>query len=743
MAGGAAGQALTIDLLNDLDIASDLRKLIAEGKEAAFHIGQAIAQFAEQPVSNAIGKSAPLQFNGSPNWTAGPVSFSLIAGAKCIVRIDRRGESLPVALKIADPDPSHTTDVQLAPQSGTYVNIEFDVNITGNIAATGTACGLAIAAKASGSESVTLSFCQPVPPTDTILDALKKAFAAIVFPTSPDCMTRMAAGSSVKMNVNGTLKWEVDADYGLGDYEISGQSIPEVEAGIAKLTGAGLNVTPPSASLKVGATATAKYAHTDGFGIVITKSTNTSAQLYLVRSSCDEQDASLGVSAGVTVYNVSASVDPAKLQSVVQSVTKNASVAAKVAPLAAAKGNQLLTAPTKKLDSWISDANASAGLSATLSRQKNRAALYSFDVDLTHAGVTQSWKQLITSSLMDLRTIEGFTMRRGSGLTEHLEESSTLRFNFFNLCKLTAQKDYFDDCTVELADDGTIRFLYDTGVEQIVSKNVSQGKVRVHFTGTATQNAGEGLKPEIDLTIEIYEKGDAKGAAQIAGILNFLTRAAPSLKNAAGAIKVYATTNPAGTLGFRAILKPAAYRRLAFSPYTGDKPPADQSADAMNFDVLCDCTAAAFGLEWLSAATYRMWTDYSNVSRGDSGTVGDRKALYGYKAPDGFWAKYNLDPVRASTVKDFFVASAAGMNFFEDLAALGGLLSTSAVTTKAQWDAVRKHTAAIIRSDMDVDYSKPFSAAILLQASRGGASMMVDVATANDKSTCTVTLTLA
>jgi hypothetical protein len=742
MAGGAAGQALTIDLLNDLDIASDLRKLIAEGKEAAFHVGQAIAQFPEQAVSNAIGKSAPLQLSGSPNWIAGPVSFSLIAGAKCVVRIDRRGAAIPVALKIADPDPSHTTDVQLAPQSRTYVNIELDVNITGKIAGTGTAYGLAITAKACGSETVTLSFSQPVPPMDTIADALKKAFAAIVFPTSPDCMTRMAVGSSVKMNVNGTLNWEVDADYGLGDYEISGQSIAEVEAGIAKLAGAGLNVTPPGISMKVGAVATAKYAHTDGFGIIITKDTNTSAQLYLVRSSGDELDASLGLSAGVTVCNVSASVDPSKLQAVVQSVTKNTSVAAKVAPLAASGGNQLLTAAAKKLEGWISDANATAGLSATLSRQKNRAALYSFNVDLTHTGFTQSWKQLITSSLADLRTIEGFTMRGGSGVTDHLEESSTLKFNFFNFCKLTAQKDYFDDCTVELADDGTIRFLYDTGVEEIVSKNISRDKVRVHFTGTATPNAAQGLKTEIDLMLEIDEKRDAKGAAQIAGILDFLTGAAPSLKDAASAVKAYAATNP-GTLGFRAILKPSAYRRLAFSPYAGDKPPADQSADAGNFDVLRDCTAAVFGLEWLAGVTYTMWTDYSNVSRGASGTVGDRKALFAYKAPDGFWAKYNLEPVRASTVKDFFVASAAGMNFFEDLAALGGLISASAITTKDQWDAVRQHTARMIKSDMDVDYSKPVSAAILAQASHSGASMTVDVATANDKSTCTVTLTLA
>jgi hypothetical protein len=739
-AAPATGQPITIDVIKDLDNLSDLKSLISAQGKAIFTLAGQLAQYAGQPVSTAAAAGLTvldLDLQASlPTWKAGVASFSLKPEAKCTIAIGNQGESLPVALKL---DSTDTTDVQLtANPVKTYINIDLDFHISGNASGSGTTgFGLTISGKASGSANTSVSFCQAVDSTTETVAALKQALSQVVFPTAPNSIGRMAAGSSSKMSFHGTLNAKVDASYGLGDYKLSAPSAALVQQSVGK---AWQNLTLPSAEVKMGASASVKYAHTDHFGIVATKQDDNTAFVYLVRSSSDEFDETVGFTAGVTTNGVSLSLDSTKVQQTVQSITGSAALASSVANAVAQPVNNLETAATAKLNAWIADANGNVGLSIAGSQQTSRLGLFNYQVDLTQASaVAASWGALLSSSLASLQAVSGFTLLPGSGVSARLKKSTTLQFNFFNLYKYTNQSDFFNNCTSELGSDGTIQITFDIGIEGTVTSNNATDKIRLYFSGTSTEDTdGDVSKAEIDLNVEMSEKGDRAGAVTMTKILQALNL--PSLGGAITAMNLYAQSNP-GTLGLTAVLKPSAYSRLAYSPYSGNKPPVDQTLDARNWDAIRDATVRVISdLDFLSAWTYADWSLFDSYClSGSPGSAPDRrKPMPSNAVPGSFFAK---DPARQLYISSFMVASAGGMNFFEDLATLASDLNSA--VTDDQLKAVQQHLVAIVKSDLNIDYSRPIAAAILSQASYSGVQTTVTTAQASDKSTFTTTLTVS
>jgi hypothetical protein len=551
----------------------------------------------------------------------------------------------------------------------------------------------------------------------------------------------MATGSSAKMNFDGTLNWELDASYGLGDYKLSASNAAQVQKSIDNV--AARNVTLPSAEAKGSITASAKYSHTDHFGIVITKNADNAANLYLVRSAADEFDESLGASFGITVTSPTASVDSAKLQAAVNKLTGVPALSQQIANQVANEGNKLATAGAAKLKSWISDVNGTVGLSVALSQQKSRTALFNFTVVLTQADLATTWNNLLSSNVDDVRNIPGFTPMAGSGVSEQADRTSTFQFNFFNFYKFTDKVEYFNNCTAEIGTDGDIHLLCDIGASDTITTNAAVDKFRIHFTGTAVQGDGGGVNNAgMDLNIELSEKGDKGGALIIAQVLSMMNETVklPSIQSAIDAMNLYAHTNP-GTLGLIATLKPSAYARLGYSAYVNNKPSLNQSQDAWNWDAIHEAALTIMQLSFVSSLTYANWGEYS-VQTGL--TRNDRKAMAGTSdqlKDSPFWESIGIDSTRALPAAYFFVATASGLNLFEDLVVLANDVANA--TTTAEWAAIQKDVNSIVGKDLGIDYSRAFAAAVLTQVAHSGVQTTVKVAQASDDSTCTVTLTIA
>jgi hypothetical protein len=732
----APSQSITIDVSKDLDSASDLQKLISSDTNVLFQLGSVFAKFLGQPISSAVGTSYPtLKLTDTlPTWKAGPVTFSLSPSASCKVTIAKQGEPLTVALNLDDP--SKTTDVQLtADGSRTYINIDLDFEVSGSAAGSGTAYGFTISGKASGSAVTTLSFCQPVPSDTETADALKLAFSNLVFPTSPDCAVRMVPGSSCRFNFDGTLNWELDVSYSLAPYKLSAPSAALVQQ---SLKTAWTNLTLPTATVDVGPSASVKYAHTDQFGLVVTKKDDNSAFLYLVRSSSDEFDENAGVTVGVTTTSLSATLDSTQLQQAVQNATGSSALAATVANTASQQIDNFVTAETAKINKWISDANGNIGLSVALSQKNSRLGLFNYQVDVGNAGVaTQSWGNLLTRNVVSAMKIPGFTLEAGSGVTDQLQRSSTFQFQFFNLYKYSTVHNFFDTCTTELAADGTLRISDDTGLEVDVTSNKAFDKLRVHFSAIATEDTQGNVKnAQIDLNIEISEQGDTAGAAILARLLGSVS---PSLQSAISDMIVYAHTNP-GTLSLIAVLKSSAYGRLLYSPYQGNKPPADQTNDSSNWNAIHAQAVGLLGYAFVTPWTYELWGQYNGCcNAGDPAARPDRKHVGSWGSPqnlpDGFWRGCNPDQAGY-----FLRASAEGMNMFEDLAALAAVVPT--ISAPDDLATVEERLVSIVKGSLNIDYSKPIMAAVMAQAA-AGAQLSVNTVQATDSSSFTTKLLIS
>ena len=572
------------------------------------------------------------------------------------------------------------------------------------------------------------------------------AFANLVFPTRPDSAKRMVVGSSCRMNFDGALNLEVDASYGLGDYKLSASSAANVIASIEKVVPA--KITLPSAEVKPLGSASVKYAHTDQFGLVLEKQDANMALIYLMRSATNEFDEGADITVGVTTTDASVTLDAAQIQQTVQQVTGSATLAGLVGPAVAQEGNNLTTAALAKLNTWISDGKGNSAVSIALAQQTGRTLLFDYTVDLTQPAVAaQSWEDLLSRKIQDATRIPGFTLQAGSGVAEQLKRSTTLQFNFFNLYTYKDVTDFFDTWSSELAADGTIRLVSDTGIEELVSTSSATDTMRFHFTGTATEDVlGDVTKAEIDLNIEISEKNDPKGEAVLTNVLGIVSQ--NSLQPTIDAMNAYVTSNPGGTLSLVAVLKQTAYGKLPYAPYTPDiagAPPANQFLDRVNWDLIHNNVielklGSAPIVSQLSYDDWSTWSIYTNNPHPGPDAVADRRhsaAPAALSPGSAVWHNYPPELVARC-----FSATAGGMNGFEDLVRLGDLLKSA--TTDGQWVLIQKDVVSIVNDDLDYDFSKPIAAAILKQAAaQPGVTVSASTAQAKDASTFTATITLA
>ncbi len=427
MAATASNPTISIDVTSDLDSSSVLKTMLSGPESAIFTVFGELEKYAQQAVKQAAAAkaTAKLTLSRSASWTTtNGIGFSLTPAANCSISIDVASETLPVAMSI---ESTQTTNVAAGPTPGkAYVNIELDFSIQGSASGSGTFGGLGIAGQASGSKAARLVFCQPVDESIPTLTAIKTALSQLIFPLDPNCAGKMRPGTIAKVSFDGTFDCEVDVTYGLGDYMVSAPSLAKVQQSLQGV----VQITAASLETNAGATGSVTYSHSDHFALIVNKTDAATAMLYLVRSPENDWGASVGVTVGVTTADASVSIDPNALQTVVEHVTGNSTLAGQVASAASQPLNNLQTSLNAKLTSLVSDLSGQAGLTVSLSRQKGHTALFAFKVNLAVADlVAKSWSALVGGSVVEALALKGSRFKRAPACQTTYNAPPQFNFN--------------------------------------------------------------------------------------------------------------------------------------------------------------------------------------------------------------------------------------------------------------------------------------------------------------------------
>jgi len=730
---------LSIDVIEDLSSTSALSALLQNNQTAIFQMFDTwVADSTKTIQQTAADKpSASISLTTAPTWNlpAG-ITFTLTPTAKCTISVDTVSETFAVAMNI---DATSTTNVSAGPTADVvYINLDLDFSIQAAASGSGTVSGVGIAGKASGSVSTTFSFCQPVDGGLPTPDAIKKAFEQLVFPLDPACATSMKVGAFAKVAFDGSINCELDVTYGLGDYKVAAPDTTAVQQALQNT----VQLKAPSLEANAGVKGSITYTHTDHFAVIVNKTSDTAAVLYLVRSSENDWGANVGISVGVTTTAASVTVDQNQLQAVAQNVTGNATLAGQIATAAVQRVTPLQTTLNSKLKSWASDVTGTVGLSVALSRQKGHTALFVFDVDLTNAALAeQSWAALVGGSVTQALALKGFTLQPGSGVSDSLKKGCTLQFQFFNFFSFSTVSDYFSNGYTELGKDGTIRIHRDLGNEVTTTTRAAMQKFRIFFAATAIQNAGGQISSAVvDLCIELSEMGNSKYANALANVVGFLPGSQVVNDAQTGMIQ-FVAGKPSGTLDLLLTFKSSAYQKLNSSPYHGSTPPAPpQQQDRDNWVAFLGATESlAPDVNFADQMSYRLWAAYNVACIDQVGStippdrrhVGNPAAgmtlLQQFPAPD--------------LVSYFLSASQGFMNLCDDLKTLASGLN--GVENSRQWQDLLNFLTQIITNDSYSDFAQPTGAALLELCSEGGAQATSTSAKSADGATLTCMMTIA
>ena len=718
----ATPNTITIDVTNDLEVLSDLKKFFVGEKPAVFEIGSEISHFAGQPIESVIRSNpAKLVLQGDHRWQLPQgISFSLNADASCTVGVSNTSTKFAFQ---KSPGSNDTADLFAGPvEALVYVNIDLDFDIQGSLSGSGSVGGFGIAGKSSGAATTTLSYCHPVSSTLETMAAIKSAFNALSFPLKPDCALGMAVGSVGKVSFSGSVNVALDLSYGFPSYKFSARNPVLAAAGIQL---GPEKLKPPKISIDSGAEASISYKHSDNFTVIVTKSDATTAMVHFLRSADDEVGESVGVTVGLTATSVSAKLDTQKLA---QAVTNQVNVTPPGLANAIASGvSGLQDSLVSSTNQFLSTHEDDVGLMFSLSQQRGRTLLFHFKVDLLVAGgnlAQRSWMAMAKGDLGDALKIGGFTLLEDSGVAQSLKRSSAIDLHFFSF-HLGKESDFFENSVVRLTRDGSICFFADQGEEAKYTFSHKTTTETIHFVATAgEQNWGASLKEvDIDLAIDLSETGNPAEANRIANTVLAIP-ASPVAQSAHRAMLDYAVSHNGKALTLTGIFKSRAYGKLTCSAFTKDAhgraiaPSLPQELDRQNWE--------AFQVEvkrlipdlatLVSDLTYSNWMDWNVYINFQVGDKADESHVPNRRSHgnDLEAAKRLFGDDKGRRYYAFLEASTGFMNLCDDLHSL--TIKTS--DAEQNWADLLGTLQKWIKSDTDPDWSKPALGALLRLCSR-------------------------
>jgi hypothetical protein len=696
----ATGDIPSLDLalkISDLASASQLKSLLQGQAMPMFKFAAETAPYWNGPVEK-MPQGTKLSFKLSQDgcWkTSTGISFGLTGSAGCALEILTSG----CAINYLDNlDATSRAGLPAGDYSGSvYVKLSLSFNITGNVSGAGSVGALGISGNAKGSVGENFVFAHKIKCGTLLKDAITEACNRFVFPFQPSCAVEMAPGDVAQVTFSGCMSYSLSLSYGIDTYKFGAPSVQTVLDSCAKGMA---SLTLPSGTVDIGATANLGLTHSDDFSAIVEKLDANDAFLYLMRARKTDVSGGAGVGAQVTITTEpSLSVDQQKLQAGVDHFTRGLG-----GKQAAALCGDLQGKLNNKLGSWMNKAvQGGAGLKLAWDAEKDTTVISKYKVALGNPTVLDhSWDYFCAGNIQSAVGAGGLILEPGSGVCTNLNRSLTVCVTFFNFFHAQDVSSYFQKTKAYVTDDGNIRFLFDVGEESDSTVNETLQKARIHFVAEAESKEAADVKLEIELS-ETNNRDEARHMIAIPGYLS----ASSESKALANDMQQFAAAHSKGTLNLNSVLESSAYGKLKCSPYNGSKPPADQSADAKNWQVFHDAAVSLLNLDYAAGVTYTLWQQWNEASTGAK--AADRRSCGDASAGTAFWE--GRPPDVQLRLNYFCLASSDFMNLCDDLQQLAQLLST--VKIPDDWNRLLNDLKGIVLRDVNTDFAKPAVASML------------------------------
>lgn len=724
----ATGDISSLDFsfsISDLARASQLKSLLQDQVEPRFRFADEVISHWNKPVEE-LPAHTKLDFNLSQgaNWkTSTGICFGLTGTAECHLEIVAAGgvieylDNLNATSKTGLPAEEYGGSV--------YVKLSLDFTITGNVHGSGTVGPLGISGNARSTAGTSFVFAHKVKCGTLLKDAIASSFANLVFPFEPSCAVQMESGDLAQVNFHGAMSYGLQLSYGLASYSFSA---PSVSTALESCTKGVASLSLPSASVDIGASFRIGCTHSDDFTAIVQKLDSAQAFLYLMRAHKTGASGSVGFGAQVAVNTTATlSLDETKLSDAVNQVTHGLA-GSQVLDLHASLQAKLSDKTTNWINNVVQDG---AGFSAAWDAQSSRTLILKYHVMLNNpAALGHSWDYFCVGDIRSAVGAGGLALDPGSGISNEISRSFTVGVTFFNFFHAQNVSSYFQKTKAYVTDDGNIRFLFDVGEESDSTTAKALQKARIHFVAEAEAKQPADVKLEIELS-ETNSRDDARDMAAIPGYLS----PSPQSSSSANDMLQFVAAHPKGTLNLNCVLESSAYGKLTCSPYNGNKPPADQSVDANNWQVFHDATPALLSLDYAAGVTYKLWQQWNEAANGASGAaLADRRHCGDAAAGEAFWEGR---PSEVQLRLNYFcLASSDFMNLCDDLQQLAQLLSTTKIPD--DWNRLLDDLKGIVLRDVNTDFAKPAVASMLKLCSPK--QVTYDKQQCGDALTCTINL---
>ena len=684
--------------LSDLASASQLKSLLQDNAQPIFKFAVATEPYWNGPVEK-FPPGTKVSFNLSENasWkTSTGISFGLTDTATCALEIVSKGcclnylDNLDATSKAGLPAGDYPGAV--------YVKLSLDFNISGNVSGGGSVGALGISGNAKGSADTSFVFAHKVKCGTLLKDAITEAFTKFVFPFQPSCATDMAPGDLAEVTFSGCMSYGLNLSYAIDTCKFCAPSVSTV---LQSCTKGMADLTLPAGTVDIGASASLGLTHTDDFTAIVERLDETNAFLYLMRAHKNEVSGGVGVKAQVNVTTKpSVKLDSQKFQDAINHITHGLGGAK-----AASACSDLEDKLNGKLDDWMTNTvKNGAGIAASFDAQSAKTLILKYQVALDNPALLhQSWNYFCVGNIQLALGAGGLKLEPGSGVSTNINRSLTIGVTFFNFFHAQDVNSYFQQTKVYITDTGNVRFLFDVGEESDTTVNKALQKARVHFVADAEATTGADVKLQIELS-ETNNKDEARHMAAIPGYLSNPTQAGADMQQ-------FAAKTPKGTINLNFTLESSAYGKLTCSPYNGSKPPANQSADAANWQVFHDASMALLSLSYGGNVTYQVWAEWNRAANGISDSApADRRHCGDYDGSQAT-AIWDGDPDNALKLNYFCLATSSFMDLCDDLQQLAELVSKAKIPD--DWNRLLGDLKDIVTKDVNTDFAKPAVAALL------------------------------
>ncbi len=704
MATGGDVPSLDLALkISDLGNASQLKSLLQDQAQPFFKFAVATAPYWNGPVEKfPSGTKVSFNLSQDARWkTSTGISFGLTGSAGCEMEIVTKGHCVEY---LDNLDATSKTGLPAGDYSGAvYVKLSLNFTISGNVSGSGSVGALGISGNAKGSVGSSFVFAHKIKCGTLLKDAITESFSRFVFPFEPSCAIDMAAGDIAQVTFSGSMSYGIRLSYGIDTCKFSAPSVKTVLDSCSK---GAASLALPTATVDISASANLDCTHSDDFTAIVQKTDAANAFLYLMRARKSDVSGGAGVGAQITIGGAPGlKLDQQKLQDAINHITKGKG-GSKVADVCDDLNGKLSDKLTDLMTNVVKNG---AGIKAAFDAESDATVILKYKVALANLAVLQhSWNYFCLGNIQSAVGAGGLILDAGSGVCTNLNRSLTIGVTFFNFFHAQTVDSYFQKSETVITDTGNIHFLFDVGEEGDSSMNKVLQKARIHFVAEADANAPADVKLHIELSAT-NNQDEVRHMEAIPGYLP----AGPQATAATADMRQFAAAHPKGTVNLSFVLESSAYGKLTCSPYNGNKPPANQSVDANNWQVFHDASVALLNIDYAAAVTWSQWTEWNKQANGatEPSAVADRRHEGEFDGPEAssVWAPQPSD--KRLRLDYFCLATSSFMDLCDDLHQLADLVAV--VKIPEDWNRLLGDLKDIVARDVNTDFAKPAVAAML------------------------------